>query len=207
MAATPVARGMVRLHPAPVHDPPYDDERPAEWWPAAGGQPPLELPLFPAGGWRPEPAPRPVRPPESSSPGDSPPGRRPPGSSSPATTAAAVRFVNTCLEILNGYRPLSHVRALADPLAASAVLAELTGAARRLGPVTCQEGLLRLRAMRTCEPRPGVAEIAVAVGVPGPARGTSRVAGCGTRGGRAWALAFRLERQHGRWLCTAAQLL
>jgi len=52
--------------------------------------------------------------------------------------------------------------------------------------------------MRTCEPRVGVAEIAIVVGCRAPV---------GRTDGRAWGLAFRLERQHGRWQCTAAQLL
>jgi hypothetical protein len=142
--------------------------------------------------------------------------------------------VNTCLEILNGYRPVAHFRSLSDPLAAAEVLAEMTRAVRRLRPTTRQPGLVKLRAMRTCEPRPGVAEIALVVGVgvgagvgagvgvgvgaggagrpagAGPAAGGDRRAAGGGRTGRdarVWALAFRLECQHGRWQCTAAQLL
>jgi hypothetical protein len=116
----------------------------------------------------------------------------------------AARFVNTCLEILNGYRPVNHFRALADPLAAATVLAEMTRAVGRLRPATRGRGLVRLRAMRTCEPRPGVAEIALVVGAQ-----TATTAGraAGPDAGRAWGLAYRLERQHGRWQCTAARLL
>jgi hypothetical protein len=112
--------------------------------------------------------------------------------------------VNTCLEILNGYRPVNHFRALADPLAAATVLAEMTRAVGRLRPATRGRGLVRLRAMRICEPRPGVAEIALVVGTQ-----TATTAGraAGPDAGRAWGLAYRLERQHGRWQCTAARLL
>jgi hypothetical protein len=218
MSGARAARVPVRVLPAPAYDPPYDEDRPAGWWPPDLVQPLLELPGLagtvsatgrePAAG----PAPGVDRPPGGV---DRPPGGvdRPPGgvdptpgvgrppAASPPTVAAAARFVNTCLEILNGYRPVSHFRALADPLATAAVLAEMTRAVSRLGPLVRREGLVRLRAMRTCEPRPGVAEIALVVGVR-----SGQPPGAGGHG-QAWALAYRLERQHGRWHCTAARLL
>lgn len=179
----------IRVSPAPAHDPPYDDETPVQWWPPDVLQPLLELPGMPAD--------RPGR--RSDRGGARPAGPdRPAAAASPPTIAAATRFVNTCLEILNGYRPVGHARLLADPLAATAVVAELTHAVQRFGPVARKQGLVRLRAMRTCEPRPGIAEIAIVVGCRAPA---------GQADGRAWGLAFRLQRQHGRWQCTAAQLL
>jgi hypothetical protein len=56
---------------------------------------------------------------------------------------------------------------------------------------------IKLRRMRTCQPQPGVAEIAVVIGV----------GSAGHRAAAAWALAYRLEQRHGRWLCTAARML
>jgi hypothetical protein len=204
MSGARAARVPVRVLPAPAYDPPYDEDRPAGWWPPDLVQPLLELPGLagtvsatgrePAAG----PAPGVDRPPGGVDPT---PGVGRPPAASPPTVAAAARFVNTCLEILNGYRPVSHFRALADPLATAAVLAEMTRAVSRLGPLVRREGLVRLRAMRTCEPRPGVAEIALVVGVR-----SGQPPGAGGHG-QAWALAYRLERQHGRWHCTAARLL
>jgi hypothetical protein len=176
-------RGLVRLRSAPAYDPPYDDERPPEWWGSGAVQPLLELPA----------------PPVAERDPGRPAWRAPPpqAGASPATTAAATRFVNTCLEILNGYRPVTHVRVLAHPLAAQAVLAEVSRAVRRVRRAARASGrdeLVKLRTMRTCEPRSRIAEIAVVVGTEG-------------RGRRVWALAFRLEQVHGRWLCSVARVL
>jgi hypothetical protein len=175
----------LRLRSAPAYDPPYDDERPPEWWGPGALQPLLELPAPPVAERRP----------------GAPGWRAPPQvGASPGTAAAATRFVNTCLEILNGYRPVAHVQMIAHPLAAPLVLSEMTHAVRRLRRAVRATGgdqLVKLRTMRTCEPRPRVAEIAVVVG-----RADDRGSGKET-----WALAFRLEQAHGRWQCTAAALL
>lgn len=192
------ARPPIRILPAPAYDPPYDDEHPPDWWLPGTIQPLLELPPLPS---RTVPADR------AAGTGRTEPPERPTPAASPQTTAAAARFVNTCLEILNGYRPVSHVRSLADPLAAASVVDAMSGAAGRLRPVARRDGLVKLRVMRTCEPRPGVAEIALVVGVR---HGSGRGGGDRTARsavGRAWGLAFRLELRGGRWLCTAARML
>lgn len=191
------ARPPIRILPAPAYDPPYDDERPPDWWLPGTIQPLLELPPLPS---HTVPAGRAAG---ADGTGRTEPPDRPTTAASPQTTAAAARFVNTCLEILNGYRPVSHVRNLADPLAAATVLDAMAGAAGRLRPVARRDGLVKLRAMRTCEPRPGVAEIALVIGTSG----SLALRTGGRRPGRAWGLAFRLERRHGRWLCTAAGML
>jgi hypothetical protein len=170
----------LRLRSAPACDPPYDDEHPPEWWGPAAVQPLLELPAPPAAdrdplrsAWRAPPEPK----------------------ASAASTSAVTWFVNTCLEILNGYRPIGHVRMVAHPLAAPVVLEEMSQAVRRVRRAVRAAGghqLVKLRIMRTCQPRPRVAELAVVVGLGSARR---------------WALAFRLEQVHGRWLCTAASLL
>jgi Family of unknown function (DUF6459) len=177
MSAMLTISGVVRLRSAPAYDPPYDDERPPEGWGSGAVQPLLELPAPPVAERTPD---RPV----------------PQPAASPATTTAAARFVNTCLEILNGYRAVTYARVLAHPLAAASVLSEMSQAVRRLRrPARGSDQLIKLRTMRTCQPRPRVAEIAVVVG-----RGTGA-------GRDVWALAFRLEQVHGRWLCTAATML
>jgi hypothetical protein len=205
MSPTLAADLRVRLRSIPTYDPPYEDDAPPDWRSAGASQPMLSPPLAPRG---------------ERLTGDSvppgvlrqivrsgrplPPGPPLPASASPATTTAVVRFVNTCLEILNGYRALGHFRVLAHPEHVTAVLAAMTQAVRRLRRTTAaaatagRGALIKARQLRTCEPRPGVAEVAVVIGAqaPRPADGE-----------QAWALAFRLERQHDRWLCTAAQLL
>jgi len=142
---------------------------------------------------------------------------------SPAARLATARFLNTCLEIFNGLRPVGHARQLAHPLHAQAVLAALTHATRRLRqaprPATGRAAagraaLVKVRRLRVCEPCPGRVEIAAAIGYAEPAppgrairpAGTSPVSG-GRPGQRTWAAAFRLERHHDRWQCTAAAIL
>jgi hypothetical protein len=194
MTMPSVVRGPVLLRPAPAYDPPYDDELPPEWWGAGALQPLLELPA----------------------PSDAEPAAHRPAlwtpphpGASPATAAAATQFVNTCLEILNGYRPVTHFRVLAHPLEAPVVLTAMTQAVRRLRQAVPRDSLLKRRIMRTCEPRPGVAEIAVVIGAHAPPPST-RATAPAIRSARAapqvWALACRLEQRHGRWLCAAAQL-
>ncbi|GAB3970344.1 Rv3235 family protein [Plantactinospora veratri] len=112
----------------------------------------------------------------------------------PEAKRAAKRFLDTCLEIVNGYRPAGHVRALASPSDAAGMVAQLASATSRVSgrrrpgqPVRT----VRLRRLRVCEPRPGVVEAAAAVGVAG----------------RTWAMAFRIERRRGSWVGTSVALL
>lgn len=189
-------RPPVRLRPAPPIDPPFTDEV-ADPWPVPSVDQ-LALDLF-------DPPRRTPARSTSRSPGSGPaptgPGRRPRPASvatvvsaGPEATRAAHRFVGTCLEILNGYRPLGQIRPLSDPARATEVVAELTRAAARTGPVRRRSTrpAVRLRRLRVCEPRATVLEVAA-------------VLSAGT--GRSWAMALRLEHRRGRWLCTTIQLL
>lgn len=208
MATTPAARRNVPLRPAPPYDPPYDDQRAPEPWPSGAAVQPL-LDLTAPG----------AAEPGTGAPARSSPARQPASpaawpsrpAASPLTAAAAARFVNTCLEILNGYRPVTHFRVLASPLDASDVLAAMTHAFRRLRRgghrVTGPDRLLAVRTMRTCEPRPGVAEIAVVIGVGQGRPRAARRPGQASADDQAWALVYRLERQRGQWLCTVAHML
>jgi hypothetical protein len=127
------------------------------------------------------------------------PAALPPGAlatASPEARQAARRFLGTCLEILNGYRPVAQIRPLASPAHATEIIEQLTAAvARAAAPrhpaARTARGFVRLRRMRVCEPRPGVAEAAAALGVDD----------------RTWALPFRLERRRGGWVGTEVRLL
>ncbi|WP_422734231.1 Rv3235 family protein [Micromonospora sp. WMMD558] len=184
-------RPPVRLRPAPSFDPPCVEDDPAGW--PVHGQ--LALDLF-------EAARRgTARPPDRRRrPGPAPgrPGRPvPPGALVTATaeaSRAAHRFVATCLEVVNGYRPPGQLRPLLDPARAADLLPEVGRATGRSGPARRRSTrpLVHLRRLRVCEPRGGAVEAAAVLA--GPA-------------GRVWAMAFRLEHRRGTWLCTALQVL
>ena len=142
--------------------------------------------------------PGPVRP-ASSRPTPAPP---PPGDpAAPPPHAAAQRFIGLCVEILNGYRPASHLRQVTHPKHCSAVIDQLTRRTVRIrmppAHAARQGHLVRARRMLVSEPLPGVAEL-VAVLEQGPA---------------VWAMAVRLERTTrpipglSTWLCTLVQVV
>lgn len=112
----------------------------------------------------------------------------------PEAKRASRWFLDRCLEIVNGYRPVGHARSLCGPAEAASVVEQLsTGAARlagrrRPGRPAAQ---VRLRRLRVCEPRTGVAEgAAVLDGVD-----------------RTWAMTFRIERRRGSWVAVWVELL
>ncbi|MBM7081176.1 Rv3235 family protein [Micromonospora humidisoli] len=183
-------RPPIRLRPAPVADPPYVDEAP-DLWPRPSGQ--LALDLFGTGrpaagrpaGRRPDPRPRPGHP--------AAPPLPPPATSTPEATRAAHRFVGTCLEILNGYRPPGQIRALVEPGRTVEVTEQIARAAARTPPVRRRSTrpAVHLLRLRVCQPRPAAVEVAAVL----------------TGGGRSWAMALRLEHRRGTWLCTALQVI
>ncbi|MFY1626814.1 Rv3235 family protein [Micromonospora sp. WMMD723] len=183
-------RPPIRLRPAPVTDPPYVDEVP-DLWPRPPGQ--LALDLFGTGrpaagrptGRRPDPPSRPGHP--------AAPPLPPPATTTPEATRAAHRFVGTCLEILNGYRPPGQIRALVEPGRTVEVAEQLARAAARTPPVRRRSTrpAVHLRRLRVCQPRPAAVEVAAVV----------------TGGSRSWAMALRLEHRRGNWLCTALQVI
>ncbi|SBT52285.1 Rv3235 family protein [Micromonospora auratinigra] len=191
-------RPPVRLRPAPPLDPPVvDDDLP---W---AGADQLTLDLFDPQRRDPRRS-EPDRPrgrPVDVRPAPPGPGRRPAGppaaalaTATPEAARAAHRLVRTFLEIVNGYRPPGQLRPLCLPEAVTAVTAELTRAARRVGPVRRRSArpALQLRRLRVCEPRSGAVEAAAVL------------AGAG---GAAWAVALRLEHRRGGWLCTVLEVL
>ncbi|HEX6497834.1 MAG TPA: Rv3235 family protein [Micromonosporaceae bacterium] len=182
----PAPTSVVRVRPAPALEPPFDYEAagwafadprkapclPLDWAPrVAGGR---------AEGRRPAPhrpvPTRPVTPPPSE-------GRQ-----------AAQRFVRACVEVLNGYRPAAHLRAMVEPASFSSVADQLTGGRRAPSRATGGPSgapPVRVRRMRVCEPRAGVAEAAVVLG----------------RGELAWAVALRFERRPDGWRCAFVQVV
>ncbi|MEU1751205.1 Rv3235 family protein [Micromonospora matsumotoense] len=183
-------RPPIRLRPAPISDPPYVDEVP-DLWPRPSGQ--LALDLFGTGqppigrpaGRRSDPRPRPGHP--------AAPPLPLPATATPEATRAAHRFVSTCLEILNGYRPPGQIRALVEPGCTVEVTEQLARAASRTPPVRRRSTrpAVHLRRLRVCEPRAAAVEVAAVV----------------TAGGRTWAMALRLEHRRGTWLCTTLQVI
>lgn len=103
----------------------------------------------------------------------------------PDAGVAGRRVVTLALEVLAGRRPVTQLQALASP----GVFAAVAGGRR---PRWCAEGTapLFVGPVHVCEPVDGVAEV-------------SAVA---RRGGRAHAVAARLEGVDGRWRCTALQI-
>jgi hypothetical protein len=103
----------------------------------------------------------------------------------PDPQAVGRRLVTLTLEAFAGRRPVAQLRPLVSP----GVFTALT---ERPRPVWCTAGTapLLISSVRVCEPVDGVAEV-------------SAVA---RRGGRAHAVAARLEGLDGRWRCTALQI-
>ena len=103
----------------------------------------------------------------------------------PDAGIAGRRVVTLALEVLAGRRPVGQLQALTSP----GVFAAVAGGRR---PRWCAEGTapLLVGTLHVCEPVDGVAEV-------------SAVA---RRGGRAHAVAARLEGIDGRWRCTALQI-
>lgn len=184
---TTIAASVVRVRRPPAYEPPYDDERHPEAW-LHLPQPQLDL-----GAVRRPPARHPADPPA----GATAPAPQPTG---PPARAAVTRFLRAWLEILNGYRPLGHLRTLTNPLDAAGVLAATTQAVRRFNRLRPPAGRaappargprLRIGRVRLCQPRPDVAEVAAVL----------------MSHGRAWAGALRLQHLDGRWLCVSAEVL
>ncbi|MFL6139064.1 MAG: Rv3235 family protein [Frankiaceae bacterium] len=98
------------------------------------------------------------------------------------------RLVHALTEVLAGDRPLPQLAPYLSHEVYSSLDEELAGRARRSG--RRPPALPTVRALRVCEPRAGVAEVAAVV----------------RRGPRLAALAMRLEAGDGRWRCTVLQV-
>ena len=96
------------------------------------------------------------------------------------------RFVQGVVDIVAGDRPCSQVMGMAD----ARVYEQLTGRAE-----AAQRGRVRRR-------RPRVASVRVVCHRPDVAEISARV----SHGERSRALAARMERRRGRWVCTALDI-
>lgn len=103
----------------------------------------------------------------------------------PPARDAGRQLITLTLEAMAGRRPLTQLR----PLTSGGVFAALSGGRR---PTWCTEGTapLIVGPVHVCEPVDGVAEVTAVA----------------RRGGRAHAVAARLEGIDGRWRCTALQV-
>ena len=103
----------------------------------------------------------------------------------PDARHAGRRLITCTLEALTGRRPIAQVR----PMTSLGVFTALSQGRR---PRWCAEGAgpLLVGQVRVCEPVDGVAEVTAVA----------------RRGGRAHAVAARLEGIDGRWRCTALQI-
>jgi uncharacterized protein DUF6459 len=182
-------RAAIRLRPAPRCEPPFDDEvEPAHWATAHQLALTWAPPRVPAAT-----APRSRRP-------DAP--RTVVAGASADAKLAVRRFVQLCVEVLNGYRPPAHLRRLARPAEAADVVAQGVAGARRVA--TLRQAIqaagrrpprrpppVAVLRLRLCEPRPGAVEAAVTL----------------ITGERTWAMALRMELQHQAWSATTLRLI
>lgn len=171
ITATTSTGRQLRLLPAPRPDGPYDDER-SDPPPFVDGNLALAFPS-------PTRSTMPLR--------LVPPAAPPPpelGSPLPDPRAWSVRLAQALAEVLAGARP-AHQLADATTLE---VLHQLERNAGRLGePLRGPAIRPRLRSIRLCQPRTGVAEVCAVIDT----------------GSRQRALAFRLVAERGRWRCAA----
>jgi hypothetical protein len=181
----PAALPALRLLPAPVSAPPYDDELPQ-------GAPLRVLtgaavPAAPSSGGPPEQAAAPLRmlpdpPVGADDHADAEPARTP-LSQLPPPRPFAHALVQRLLEVMAGLRPIGQLQPdtsleLYDQLAEG-----LTGRARATGARPTRRDVRSLHVQARAD---GVAEVCATV----------------RRGGRVQALAFRLEGRSGAWRCT-----
>ena len=224
VAVAPRSPGpLIRLRPAPQCEPPFDDER--EPAPRVTAHQ-LALP-WPSGTDSPDPP----RSAAATTAGhvtgavgtDSRAGRDSPrpeedgggavhqqslalttaaGASSDAKLAVR-KFVAACVEVLNGYRPATHLRRLALPTEAARVVAQAVTGAHRVAEL---RGADPRRPVPRARRRPSpVGVLRVHLCAPGP--GAVEASVVLVTGERTWALALRLEMHQQTWVATALRLI
>lgn len=100
------------------------------------------------------------------------------------------RFVQALVEVLSGDRPASQLLRWTNHGVYNDVLDRVRALCPPGTAPRYDRGRAMVRSVHVCEPRDGVAEVAVHV----------------NHGGRSRAVAVRLEGLDGRWRCTALQL-
>lgn len=169
-------RPSIRVRPAPRLDPPYDDELEPDYWVTAHQLafewprmpvPPFAEPAFTEPfGTSPWPHPGAGRP---DPPQPDPRCRQPSGTTGEAKLAVR-RFVQMCVEVLNGYRPAAHLRSLTLPTVAADIVAQAVAGVSRVAEI-------RRAATTTPRSSPGIraGRSALATGATPTAHGTSSV--------------------------------
>jgi hypothetical protein len=114
--------------------------------------------------------------------------------------AALQRYIGMCVEVLNGYRPATHLRPVTDLLRYNDVADQLTRRTVRVrmspGQAARHGHLVRVRRLVAGEPFDGIIEAAVVL----------------EQGESSWAMAVRMERDRpgdsgGGWRCTVVQVV
>jgi hypothetical protein len=181
---------LVRIRRAPALDPPADTDRRMDDHPVCAGQLALFTSVQGAGGGHPAGARRaaqrlaalPAEPRPLAAAGS-------PAPSAPVQVAVS-RFVAACVEVLNGFRPVGHLRALTTPIEFDAITTQLTRRTARVRLPSRQQRV-NVRRLKVFEQRAGVAE-AVAVL---------------HHDETFWAMALRFEHRRGSWLCTLLEVI
>lgn len=176
----------VTVRAAPLLDPPYEDDHlpldetaflPLDWSGPDAGYERAAGPAAPDGANDP-PAAR-VGQPDGGN--DRARVGQPDGARPVTAWLAAQRYVGMCVEVLNGYRPLAHLRPITDGHRFADIADQLVRRAVRVrmspGQAARQGRLVRARRMLVCQPCVGVAEAATVI----------------EQGDRCWAMAIRLE--------------
>jgi hypothetical protein len=178
-----------RVRAAPPLDPPFDE---------AVGRPPGGMDMLPFSspflartphGRRRPCSHRPMRRPDPTKGRETvPPPEQEGGCSG---RAAARRFVGICVEVINGFRPVAHLRRLAAPQRFADVADQVLRRTARLRKAQHSRQPVRVRRIHLTEPTTGVVEAAVVL----------------DHSGRCWAMAIRLERGPDGWQCTVIQVI
>jgi hypothetical protein len=187
----------LRLLPAPVGAPPYDDESTAGRPLQVVGTAPAALPVVPLPAPAPlrlvpSPAPEPSAPPAAPAcaPADPHPDaeddgpRRTPLAQLPPARPFAHALVQRLIEVLAGLRPVGQLQRDTTLELFDELEAAVRAARCPQGPRPTRRDV---RSLHVQERADGVAEVCATV----------------RRGGRLTALAFRLEGRSGAWRCTA----
>jgi hypothetical protein len=121
---------------------------------------------------------------------------------SPEARLAVRRFVSTCVEVLNGYRPATHLRKLSQPREASTVVAQGVVGAHRV-----TEARQARTAGRSPRPRRPAPAAVVRLQLCEPREGAVEAAAVLVIGDRTHAMALRLELHDDAWLATTMRLI
>jgi Family of unknown function (DUF6459) len=213
----------IRVSRPPRHDPPFDDERPLPGLPTAiiGGN-------SIGGGLPGDSSAGPVSHTKS---GTQPEDRSRSGVAAGGSGRAALAYVRLCIEVLNGYRSPSHLRRMSGQVEFDDVIEQIRhrhngrGHFRNQAPATVAHAVNqrsvaagRSRTGVVADPRPMPNRAAperyaaptfslIRLRVSEPVDGVAEVVAVLSKGDASLAVALRLERRNGTWICTVVQVI